>query len=333
DVNSINPNDIESIDVLKEASQLAVYGSRGANGVVIIKTKQAKKGQSIINYKTSIGYSELMKLNNVEVMGSEQLLNFQNQLSEAVDENGVSVGTGIARTPEEIAELSQINTDWEDVYTKGGYLVSHYLSIASAGENSTTNFSVGYDNNTGNIIYYNGFERITSSFNNAVQVNDRFSYGLNVTGSYSERDNPRDRYNGQNPFFNILRNTPYSTVYQMDADGNVILDAYGDPVFNQAVSANAYNALDEMKYTKWQYRNFRMFGSGFLSLEILENVTVRTSFGATYDRFQYELFGQPRAYLSILLDTGGYKYDDSADRLDYNWRNEVTYANNWGDHN
>ncbi|MBA5628872.1 SusC/RagA family TonB-linked outer membrane protein [Moheibacter lacus] len=333
DVNSINPNDIESIDVLKEASQLAVYGSRGANGVVIIKTKSAKKGQSIINYRTSFGYSELMDLNNVEVMGSRQLLEFQNQLSSSVDDEGMPTGVGIARTPEEIEALSQINTDWNDEYTKGGFLTSHYLSIANAGDRSSSNFSVGYDQNTGNIIYYKGFERITSSFNNVVQVNDRFSYGVNVSGSYTERDNPRDRYNGQNPFFNILRNTPYSTVYQMDEDGNPVLDQYGDPVFNQAVSANSYNALDEMKYTYRSQRNFRLFGSGYLALEVFKNVTARTTFGATYDRTQVESFGQPRSHLSNLLGYNGYKSDSSSDRLDYNWRNEVTYGNSWGRHN
>ena len=329
DVNSINPNDIESISVLKEASQLAVYGSRGANGVVVIKTKQAKRGQSIVNYKTSMGYSELMPLNNIKVMGSKQLLEFQNELFNVAGDLGV----GIPRTPEEIAELSRINTDWEDVYTKGGFMMSHYLSIANASDKASTNFSVGYDKNTGNIIYYKGFERITSSFNNIVQVNDRFSYGLNASGSYTERDNPRDRFNGQNAFFNILRNTPYSTVYQMDADGNVVLDQYGDPVFNQAVSANSYNALDEMKYTYRSQRNFRLFGSGYLALEVFKNVTARTTFGATYDRVQIESFGQPRSYLSGLLGYNGYKTDSSGDRLDYNWRNEVTYANNWGRHN
>ena len=333
DVNSINPNDIESIDVLKEASQLAVYGSRGANGVVIIKTKSAKKGQSIINYRTSFGYSELMDLNNLETMGSRQLLEFQNQLSTSVDDEGNPTGVGIARTPEEIEALSQINTDWFDEYTKGGFMTSHYLSIANAGDTSSTNFSVGYDQNTGNIIYYKGFERITSSFNNVVQVNDRFSYGLNASGSYTERDNPRDRYNGQNPFFNILRNTPYSTVYQLDAEGNPLLDQYGDPIFNQTVSANSYNALDEMKYTYRSQRNFRLFGSGYLALEIFHNVTARTTFGATYDRTQVESFGQPRSHLSNLLGYNGYKSDSSGDRLDYNWRNEVTYANNWGRHN
>lgn len=334
DVNSINPNDVESIDVLKEASQLAVYGSRGANGVVIIRTKQAKKGQSSISYRTSIGYSEMLPLNNFDIMGSSQLLNFENQLNQFVNSDGINPNVGFTRTPEQIAELSLINTDWEDEFTKGGFMTSHYLAIASSGEKSNTNFSVGYDSNSGNIIYYRGFERITSSFNTAVQVNDRFSYGLNVNGSYSERDNPRDRYNAQNPFWSILRNAPYQTVYNYDADGNVVLDAYGDPEFNQAPNQFGYAALDEMKYSDTEYRNFRLFGSGYLALEIFKNVTARTSFGATYDRYQAESFLQPRANLNTRIgNPGGTKWDTGTDRLDYNWRNEVTYANSWGRHN
>lgn len=333
DVNSINPNDIESIEVLKEAAKLAVFGSRGANGVVVIKTKSARKGQSVINYKTSIGYSELMHLSNFKMMNSSQLLNFENQLANFVDHNGNTLaGLGIVRTPEQIAEMSKVDTNWEDEFTKGGYLVSHYLSITTGGENAASNFSVGYDSNSGNIIHYKGFERITSNFNTNVAVNDKFNYGLNVTGAYTTRDNPRDRNNAQSPFFSILNNRPYSTVYVMDADGNTVLDQYGDPKYNTAVNRLNYAALDEMKYTNTEYRNFRLFGSGFMALEIFKNVTARTTFGGTYDRTQNESFGQPRAILAELLDFDGWKWDSSSDRLDYNWRNEVSYVNSWGQH-
>lgn len=334
DVNSINPNDIESIEVLKEAAKLAVFGSRGANGVIVIKTKSARKGQSIINYKTSIGYSELMKLPNFEVMSSSQLLNFENQLSALTNPvTGTSLGIGVARTPEEIAELSRINTDWEDEFTKGGFLTSHYLSIASGSEKQSTNFSIGYDDNSGNIIYYDGFQRITSTFNTTVAVNDRFNYGLNVGGAYTTRDNPRDRNNDQSPFYSILNNRPYSTVYLLDDNGNTVLDEFGDPRFNTVINSGGYTALDEMKYTDLEFRNFRLFGSGYLALEVFKNVTARSTFGATYDRYQAESFGQPRSILSGLLGYNGYKSDSSTDRLDYNWQNEVTYANSWGDHN
>src|SRR5690554_4848326 len=135
DVNSINPNDVESIEVLKEASKLAVYGSRGANGVVVIKTKSARKGQSIINYRTSMAYSELMSLPNFKTMNSSQLLDLDNQLFKFGQANGIN-GLGVSRTPEQIAELSKINTDWEDVFTKRGYLVSHYVSITTGSDRS-----------------------------------------------------------------------------------------------------------------------------------------------------------------------------------------------------
>lgn len=333
DVNSINPNDIESIEVLKEASKLAVYGSRGANGVVVIKTKSARKGQSIINYKTSMAYSELMDLPNFKVMNSLDLLNFDNQLSQFVDWQGNTInGLGIARTPEEIAELSKIDTDWQDVFTKRGYLVSHYLSITTGSDNAATNFSLGYDSNSGNIVYYKGFNRITGNLNTNVAVNDRFNYGLNLSGAYTTRDNPRDRYNAQSPFYSILNNRPYTTPYVMDEDGNVVLDEFGDPRFNTAVNATSYAALDELKYTNTENRNLRLYGSGFLALEIFRNVTARTTFGLNYDRTQAESFGQPRSILSDLLGYGGWKWDSSSDRLDYNWRNEVSYVNNWGEH-
>lgn len=333
DVNSINPNDIETISVLKEASQLAVYGSRGANGVVIIKTRSAKKGQTQIRYRAMVGISEMMKMSNFDVMSSNQLLNFQNELSQLTNADGSPVGVGIARTPEEIANLSQINTDWFDEFTKLGFQNSHYVSINTADDKISNNFSLGYDSNDGNVEYYNGFQRISGSLNRTVNISDRFKYGVNLAGAYTERDIPRDRNNAQSPFYSILRNKPYETLYQMDADGNVIYDVYGDPLFNQTVNDMNYGALDEMKYTNRQYRNFRIFGSAFASLEVLKNVTATSSFGATYDRDQQESFMQPRSHLAGLLGVEGSKWDLGADRLDYNWRNEVTYGNSWGDHN
>lgn len=337
DVNSINPNDIETITVLKEAAQLAVYGSRGANGVVIIKTKTAKKGQSSISYRAMVGFSEMMPLNDFKTMGSAELLNFENQISALTNPvTGASLNLGMARTPEEIAELSQINTDWEDEFLKTGFQTSHYVAINTGTENVSNNFSIGYDSNNGNVMYYKGFERISVTLGRSVNVNESFRYGLNLSGAYTKRDNPRDRYNGQNAFWGILKNRPYATLYDLDAEGNPVLDDFGDPVFNEHVANFTYAALDEMKYSTRWYKNFRMFGSAFAELDIFKNVTARTAFGGTYDHTMDESFLQPRAILNGYLefpDTPGTKWDNWSNKLDYNWRNEITYKNRWGDHN
>ena len=333
DVNSINPNDIESITVLKDASKLAVYGARGANGVVLIKTKRARLNQTNVSYRAMVGYSELMKLNNFDLMSSSQLLNFHDQLSHLTNPDGSSVGVGVVRSPEEIAALSQINTNWLDEFSKGGFQNSHHISINSGSDNSSTSFSIGYDQNNGNIVYYDGFERISATLGRNVKVSEKFRYGLNIAGAYTTRDLPRDRNNAQSPFYSILQNLPYTTVHQLDADGNTMYDIYGDPIFNQAVNGLGYAALDEMKYTWRQYRNFRIFGSAFASLELAKGLTATTTFGASYDRDQQESFGMPRSILAGLLETGGNKWDNGTDRFDYNWRNELTYARSWGDHN
>lgn len=338
DVISINPNDVEEIKILKEASQTAVYGARGANGVVIIKTKTAKKGTSQMSYKSRFGFGEMVPYSNVDLMDAQQLLSYEKGLSQLVNpETGVSLGLGINHTDEQMANLVKNNHDWADDFFQQSYTTSHHFSIQTSGDKSATNISVGYDSNSGTVKHYDGLERISASIGNRTEVRDWMRFGYNLSGAYSTMDEPRDRRNGQSPFTAALIYRPYAPLYATDADGNVILDAYGDPTYNTVgVGLGGYPTLDEMQYTDRVERNLRIFGSAFLDVDLFKNVSARTSFGATYDRFVLENFRQPRTLLNNLLTPptpGGAKTDTSDDRLDYNWRNEVTYSNSWGSHN
>lgn len=337
DVISINPNDVEEIKILKEASQTAVYGARGANGVVIIKTKTAKKGSSQMSYKSRYGFGEMVPYSNVDLMNAQQLLNYETGLSQLVNPTtGVSLGLGTAHTPEQIAELVKNDHVWADDFFQQSYTTSHHFSIQSSSDKSASNISIGYDSNSGTVKHYNGLERISASIGNRTEVRDWLRYGYNLSGAYSTMDEPRDRRNGQSPFTAALIYRPYAPLYRTDADGNYVLDAYGDPVYNTTnVGLGGYPTLDELKYSNRVERNLRIFGSAFLEVDLFKNVTARSSFGATYDRFVLENFLQPRAMLNQLLEVNpnGTKRDTSTDRLDYNWRNEVTYAKSWGDHN
>lgn len=325
DVNAINPADIEEVKVLKDASQLAIFGSRGANGVIIMKTKSAKKGEAIVSYSSRIGVNQMVDLPNINLMNAEQLLNYQNGLSTIGN-----LGLGQARTSQEIATLSKNNHKWSDDLYKNGITSSHFISISKNDGESSNNFSVGYDKNEGAVRYYDGLERITATFNNTTKVKDWLRYGINVNGSYTTLDSPRDRVNAQSPFYNTLLNRPYETFYSMDANGNVILDADGNKVYNPNANYMGYPVADEMEKTDAQTRYLRIYGTSFVEADLAKNVTARTTLGATYNRTQYENFLKPSSVLSQLLGDGGSKTDRSTDRFDYNWRNEVSYENTFG---
>lgn len=328
DVNAINPADIEEVKVLKDASQLAIFGSRGANGVIIMKTKSAKKGEAIVSYSSRIGVNQMVDLPNIDLMNAEQLLNYQNGLSTIP-----GLGLGQARSQEEIARLSKNDHKWSDDLYKNGLTSSHFVSISKNDGESSNNFSIGYDKNEGAVQYYNGLERISATFNNTTKVKDWLRYGVNVNGSYTTLDAPRDRVNAQSPFFNVLMNRPYETFYSMDANGNYILDEQGDRVYNPNANYMGYPVADEMENTDAETRYLRIYGTGFVEADLAKNVTARTTFGATYNRTQYENFLKPSAVLSELLGDNGSKTDRSTDRFDYNWRNEVSYENSFGKHN
>ncbi|WP_260397545.1 SusC/RagA family TonB-linked outer membrane protein [Empedobacter brevis] len=326
DVNSINPGDIDDIKVLKEASQLAVYGARGANGVVIVKTKSAKKGGVTISYSGRVGFTSMMDLPNIDLMNSNQLLNHQNDLYK------ISTGIGRPWTAEQITELSKINTDWQDAIYRNGVVTSNYFSISNNQGDLSQNFSIGHDKDNGAVNFYKGFERITSSYSFNGKASDRLRYGANVNGAYQTLDSPRDRFNGQSPFNVALQAAPYRTVYDLDANGNVQYDEWGYPIYNVDNGAG-YPVLDEMHKAYNITRQFKLYGSGFLELEIVKNLTARSTFGATYVRLQNETFNRSNTYLAQLLGSPASKTDNSRDNLNYNWRNELNYVNKWDKHN
>ncbi|RLZ08306.1 SusC/RagA family TonB-linked outer membrane protein [Faecalibacter macacae] len=328
DMNTINPQDIQDVTVLKDASQLAIYGARGANGVVIIKTKTAKRNSKSFSYSSRIGFTEMMKQNDMDVMDSRQLLNYQNGLSSIP-----GVAGGVSRTPEQIENLAKTNTDWNDAFFKNGLTMSHYFNMASNIDGDSQSFSLGYDKNSGAVNYYNGLDRITATLNISSKLSDRAKYGINVNGSYQSLDEPRDINNGQNAFYSALQNRPYASVYKLDSNGEIIYKPNGDPTFNQSVNAMGYNALDEMYYSDTETRTFRLYGSAFFEYELAKNLFARTTFGATYRRLQSESFTAPSSNLMTILGSGGSKNDQSLDRFDYNWRNELSYIKSFNSHN
>lgn len=200
---SINQNDIASIAVLKDAAATSIYGNRGANGVIVINTKNAKFGQSLeVKYRGQYGITELQKF-NVNVMNSRQILEFQKKYND---------GLGSTLTDAEIADRALINTDWRDVFFRTGVTQQHDISFSSGSKNSRNFTSIGFMDQDGIFINTN-FKRFNFRNNfNGKSDNERFTYASNININFSRStgvDGAGSNATFFAPFTAAIRGLPY----------------------------------------------------------------------------------------------------------------------------
>lgn len=163
-LNFLNPNDIESITVLKDASETAIYGSRGANGVVIITTKKGKAGQSNLSYNASIGFGTIAK--KYDLLNAEEFKSAWQTYNPGADVSSVDFGG---------------DTDWQDVITQTGVSHDHNVTFGGGTEAGSYRFSLGYSDQQG-IVKNSGLQRLTARINaNRKFWNDRLEISTQAT--------------------------------------------------------------------------------------------------------------------------------------------------------
>ncbi|MBG0860478.1 MAG: SusC/RagA family TonB-linked outer membrane protein, partial [Bacteroidales bacterium] len=167
-INEINNDDIRSIDILKDASATAIYGSRGANGVILITTKRGEKGQ-----KAKITYSGRQSINKIfakyPMMEGPEF---------------VALRTASGRYTNGPDEFDNINTDWQDLFFRDGYQASHDISLSGGTTNGSYNFGVGYLGDQG-VIPTNRFTRYTLRGSIDQEVGKYFLFGFNSNSNYN----------------------------------------------------------------------------------------------------------------------------------------------------
>ncbi|WEK35934.1 MAG: TonB-dependent receptor [Candidatus Pseudobacter hemicellulosilyticus] len=216
DFATINPGDIESYNVLKDASSTAIYGSRGANGVIVITTRRGAAGQTRVNYDGQVGYSELPK-NRVKLMNSAEKLQYEFYDSPyGANPNGWSDA--------DVDSLSKINNGLEEALFRKGISQSHQVS-ASGGNDKTRFYLSGSIFDQQGVVRNTGLKRYTGRANIENTFSD-FKIGLNASFGYSRLTNTRedDVYIGS-PLNAIRYFNPYMNLY--DAEGNYQYDFIG----------------------------------------------------------------------------------------------------------
>lgn len=233
DLNVLNPSDIQQIDILKDASATAIYGSRGANGVVIITTKNGIEGKTVFTYEATVGVNSVTNKPDMfngdeyvafveDVLRSKAwqgMFDFNTPYYPTVDDyNNAAIDfSGEFRSSNEEADnvANRRYTDWQNDYIKTGLQTSHNLGMSGGSNGLTYNGSIGYLSNKG-VMGIEGFERYNLSASISKKVTDKFTVGLKSYLSLSERET------GSNELFrSTLRLAP--TVNSRDPEGNLIL--------------------------------------------------------------------------------------------------------------
>ncbi|MET3114979.1 TonB-linked SusC/RagA family outer membrane protein [Pedobacter sp. CG_S7] len=315
-LNDINPNDIESIDVLKDASATAIYGSRGANGVIIVTTKRGKSGRTSVSYDNYFGVSTIMKY--ADIMNGAQFAEYKRESRRAA----IVTATGKPQYDDtdpladsklfETVELKSIaegrSTDYQRLMVKNGYNQNHELSVMGGSEQTRFNISLGYFNDKG-IIPGQDFKRYTSRFN-IDQTIGRFKVGMSSLGSYSLR-------NGEdtNPYGGTVIENPLGVPY--DDQGNLIFLPTSDGLRSNPLSELVPGAVIN------QGKRFRLLSNIYGEAEILDGLKLKMNFGP--DLIQNRK-GNFNGRLTNSRRNGDPSASDSEDFvLAYTWENILTY--------
>ena len=322
---TINPNDIESIEVLKDVSATAIYGSRGANGVIIVTTKKGKigEGKTNVNYTYTLGVSSIAKKLNL-LTASEWA---QYQKDYFSNKGGYN--------DSEITALGK-GTDWQDAVLRNAIQQSHELSINGGTEKNRYAFSANYTTKDG-IILNSGFERYNFHINTEWELQKDLHFGVNVTYGRSKQSglttSEAKVFNSSpfsagitNSFVYALLMPPVVSVYNQDGSYN-----FGNPYEYAyfAIGDHAANPVYDLKESVAENVNNYLLSNVWTTYKI-GHLTLKASVGLNSEKLTQNYFSG--AYTSLGLATQG--IGGTGNRQTDVWQQEytATYDRDFGHH-
>lgn len=333
DMSSVNPSDVESMSVLKDAATTAMYGSRAANGVILITTKSGSYNKDAeITFSSRIGQSQKID-DNFRMMDASQKLQYERELAALGVSNAVSLPGPSISTEEEYARYLGRNTNWQDELLRKGLVQSNSLSISGGKEDISYFMNIGHDRNTGIIRDLDGFERINARLNFNFKPKKWLDISTNLSVSSTSSDEPRDRNNVQNPFRAMYDYNPYETKYILDDDNNLVPDDNGDRQYN--LTTNGFSISEALiNNPETEYYTY-IIGGVSANIHLTENLTNKLSVGGTNTRYRRESFMKPGSVLDGYVgdaDAPGSKTDNGSNSLDYTITNVLKYSRTINDH-
>ncbi|WP_231463305.1 MULTISPECIES: TonB-dependent receptor [unclassified Pedobacter] len=275
-IDYLNPADIESIDLLRDASSAAIYGLRGANGVIAVTTKRAARGQTRINFNSNIGVQKVIdKIDVTDAEGFKKL--YSTQL------------TNIGAAPFDFSNYTA-NTDWQNEILRTAMINTNSLSFSNSGEKSTTLVNLSYNNQEG-VVKYSSYEKYVLRLSEEIKVTNKFKIGGEITGFLAKPNGTGVSLN------NAIWAAP---IVPIQLNENTY---YSMPSFQRAQVGNPISAIMRSDRTSIN-KVFRFNGSIFAELTFLKDFKIKSTFYGDFGFNHSRGYSRPPFFVANIGENG-----------------------------
>ncbi|WP_460975144.1 SusC/RagA family TonB-linked outer membrane protein [Spirosoma knui] len=320
----LNPDEIEDISVLKDAASTSLYGSRAANGVVLITTKKGKPGQTNISFSAFAGVQQVPQKGRVKMLNAVEFAQFKKEFYEDM----------LQPVPAEFQNPAQYegkNNDWYDALLRVAPIQSYNLSISNNTNKSNTALVAGIFNQDG-VVLNNKYKRYSLRLNSNYNLSDRITVGFNVAPSYVFDNTPRtDGDRGTGILFNALHTWPVMPIY--DANGQLTkfntFPASTGNIFNYPNWVRAANELVN------ETRNTNLLANAYVQYRPLNGLTLRSTMNIEYQNSKFFFFNPSTATsaINVPIPTTAVSIRQGLENTSWLNENLATYGRSFGDHN
>ncbi|MDB4304049.1 SusC/RagA family TonB-linked outer membrane protein, partial [Desulfosarcina sp.] len=309
-MSNLNPADIETVTILKDASSTSIYGARGANGIILITTKKGKQGKTRFSYSSQVGVSSLTDV-DLSVLSASEYIELHR---EAQINSGTEPAIAVLNYPD-----TDVDTDWYGLAFQDDALTQqHNFSASGGNEKSTFYASMGYMDQQG-IALGSYLKRLSAKLSVTSQVSDKVKFGMNVNGTKSNQGTPLT----QSAFFispvvGGYLNAPNSPAYNED----------GTPNQDIPFSGASFLAVDA--YNDDEFVTYRFLGNVFAEFQISDNLKFRTNWGTDLQFANQTGYDDPRTQGNTAFGVGRANKDLSEEVI-WNVSNILTWSQTLGE--
>ncbi|HCL05792.1 MAG TPA: SusC/RagA family TonB-linked outer membrane protein [Chitinophagaceae bacterium] len=315
-LSTLNPNDIESITVLKDAASSSVYGSRAANGVILVTTKKGKSGKTKFRFDTEVGYSDIAYFN-------DQYRPLKaNEFFELAREGMVNAGLAPATITANLADWgfgNNVDFNWLDAVTKKGTQRQYNMSASGGNDRTTYNLSGGYFRQEG-ITLQSDFERWNGNISLVSKATDRLTISTTLNAGFVQQNAPLSGGSFGNPILSSYFLLPSRAARKADGSLNITAPDFGP--------GSLHNTIATAEMDKRFLKQLSARGGLTLEYKILDNLKFTSRYGIDYNVLEEEQYNNP--FHGDGQSVGGRAFVFYTRLFNYTWSNILDYRTSFG---